>query len=107
MLMVAACAEQREAPSKEVGHGLRAYQSGATESLKGRSERYHYITETNYGFLGKLGALTYILNKQGRPISEGYHEITKIDGGFTAKLGATTTILNEDGTINKELHMED
>jgi len=40
--------------------------------------------------LGKIGAMTYILDSNGRPISKGYHELFLKGDQIYGKVGATT-----------------
>jgi hypothetical protein len=48
---------------------------------------------------GRLGAMTYILNNQGRPTSSGFHEIIPTDSGYNARIGACNFQLDRRGRI--------
>ena len=50
---------------------------------------------------GVQGALEYLLDDEGNPISRGYHEIRYNGEGYDAKLGACDYELNKDGEIIK------
>lgn len=47
--------------------------------------------------IGTLGAMTYLLNDAGAPVSLGYHTITPYEHGYKATIGATEMFLDHGG----------
>ncbi|MEK6835952.1 MAG: hypothetical protein AABX55_02920 [Nanoarchaeota archaeon] len=67
---------------------------------KGNQYRFHENGKLSNGELyGKLGALTYLLDNEGKPISKGFHTINPKNKGYSASLGACDFELNEKGAV--------
>jgi hypothetical protein len=49
--------------------------------------------------VGILGAVMYILDRDGQPISKGFHKIIPTKNGYTAELGSIKYLLDKEGSI--------
>jgi len=53
-----------------IGHGEFTHRTGAVERIIGRpdNEMYHSVSETDNGFVAKLGGCYYLLDEDGVPL---------------------------------------
>ena len=69
------------------------------------TKEWHVTCQLPNGwYVGKLGALWYILDEQGWAISEGYHEIC--DEGRAGKLGGTEQRIELRGEPTRTLRAD-
>ncbi len=61
---------------------------------------YHKVDTLSNGVItGCLGAITWLIDANGKKMSSGYHEIRPTDSGYFAKLGAIEYKLSETGRL--------
>lgn len=50
---------------------------------------------------GELGAMKYVLNDKGKPVSLGFHKIIPRGNGFDAMVGAREVRLDKNGKLKR------
>lgn len=83
------------------GHGEFYQRHGVTKQILSRSdkERYHEINLAHEGFVAKVGAIEYILDKDGRPLTPPLYNIRITESGFYSEMDICKLQFDKKGAV--------
>jgi hypothetical protein len=91
-------------PSPSYHHRVSLRQAELQEKrfsrqLESNTTYHEIVTLTNGVKIGRLGAMWWILDHDGKTVSDAYHTISVSTNGYVAELGTRTYRLDTNGIV--------